>query len=90
MALGPRRPTFYLAVLASGFVLGGFLSALLRRVLPAGPAKEFFTWTVSPSLGPIHVDLLIFNVTLGPIGVDVSLLGLVGLLLAYLLARSLF
>lgn len=90
MALGPRRPTFYLSVLATGFVLGGFLSALLKRFLPAGPAKEFFTWTVSPSLGPIHLDLLIFNVTLGPIGVEVSLLGLVGLLLAYLLARSLF
>ena len=90
MALGPRRPTFYLAVLASGFVLGGFLSALLRRFLPAGPAKEFFTWTVSPTLGPIHLDLLIFNVTLGPIGIVISLLGLVGLLLAYLLARSLF
>ena len=90
MAIGPRRPTFYLAVLASGFVFGGFLSALLRRFLPAGPAKEFFTWTVSPTLGPIHLDLLIFNVTLGPIGVDISLLGLVGLLLAYLLARSLF
>ncbi len=53
MAIGPRRPAFYVGVLAIGFVLGGFLSALLRRFLPASPAKDFFTWTVTPSLGPI-------------------------------------
>lgn len=90
MAIGPRRPLFYLSVLTAGFVLGGFLSALLRRFLPPGPAKEFFTWTVTPSVGPVHLDLLVLSVTLGPIGLDVSLLGLVGVVLAYLLARSLF
>ncbi len=90
MAIGPRRPLFYLTVLTIGFVLGGFLSALLRRFLPAGPAKEFFTWTVTPSVGPLHLDLIIFSVTVGPLAVQVSLLGIVGIVLAYLLARSLF
>ncbi len=90
MAIGPRRPLFYLTVLTIGFVLGGFLSALLRRFLPAGPAKEFFTWTVTPSVGPLHMDLIIFSVTVGPLAVQVSLLGIVGIVLAYLLARSLF
>ena len=90
MAIGPRRPAFYLGVLTVGFVLGGFLSTLLKRFLPDGPAKEFFTWTATPTLGPIHVDLLILQMTLGPIGLQVSLLALVGLILAYLVARSLF
>ncbi len=90
MAIGPRKPVFYVGVLTIGFVLGGFLSALLKRFLPEGPAKEFFTWTVSPSLGPLHLDLIIFSLTLGPIAVQVSLLGIVGIVLAYLLARSLF
>jgi Domain of unknown function (DUF4321) len=90
MAIGPRRTGFYVTVLAVGFVLGGFLSALLRRFLPAGPAKEFFTWTVTPSIGPIHLDLLIMQLTLGPVGLQVSLLALVGVVLAYLVARSLF
>lgn len=90
MAIGPRRPLFYVTVLAGGFVLGGFISALLRRFLPAGPAKEFFTWTVTPSIGPVHLDLIIFSLTLGPVAVQVSLLALVGIVLAYLLARSLF
>ena len=90
MTIGPRRPLFYLGVLTGGFVLGGFLSALLRRFLPAGPAKEFFTWTVTPSIGPLHLDLVILQLTLGPIGLQVSLLGIVGIILAYLVARSLF
>lgn len=90
MGIGARRPRFYLAVLTLGFVLGGFLSALLNRFLPAGPAKEFFTWTVTPSIGPFHLDLVILNMTLGPVGLQVSLLGLVGIVIAYLIARSLF
>lgn len=90
MAIGPRRPAYYLGVLSVGFVLGGFLSALLKRFLPAGPAREFFTWTVTPTIGPLHLDLLILQLTIGPIGLQVSLLAIVGLILAYLLARSLF
>lgn len=90
MAIGPRRPLFYIAVLSLGFVIGGFLSALLSRFLPEGPAKEFFTWTVAPSIGPLHLNLVIFSMTLGPFVLEVSLLGLLGVVLAYLLARSLF
>jgi hypothetical protein len=71
-------------------VLGGFLSALLKRFLPDGPAKEFFTFTVAPSVGPVHLNLIIFSVTLGPLVLQVSLLALVGVILAYLMAKSLF
>jgi len=87
---GPRRPLFYLSVLAVGFVLGGLLQAFLRRFLPQGPAKEVFTWAVTPTIGPIHLDLLVMSITLGPIGLDVSLLAVVGVVFAYLVARSLF
>ena len=90
MAIGPRKPLFYVSVLSLGFVIGGFLSALFARFLPEGPAKEFFTWTVTPSIGPVHLDLIIFSLTLGPLALQVSLLGLVGVMLAYLVARSLF
>ena len=90
MAHGPRRPLFYLGVLAAGFVLGGFLHALLRRFLPQGAAKEFFTTAVTPTLGPVHLDLLVVSITLRPIGLDVSLLSVVGVAIAYFVARSLF
>jgi hypothetical protein len=87
---GPRRPWFYLAVLAAGFVVGGFLTAFLRRFLPESPTKDFFTFAVRPALGPVPVDLVVIHFTIGPIGLDVSLLSLIGVALAYLVARRLF
>ena len=90
MAIGPHRPLFYVVVLAIGFVVGGLLSALLEWALPPSPAKEFFTFTVTPSIGALYVNLLVFSVTVGPIALQVSLLAIVGVVLAYLVARSLF
>ena len=45
---------------------------------------------VTPSIGPLPVDLIIIKFALGPIALDVSLLSLLGVLVAYLIARSLF
>lgn len=90
MRPGPRRPGFYFGVLVTGFVVGGFLNALLQRFLPESAAKAFFTYTVTPTAGPVSLDLLVVSFTLGPVGLHVSLLSLVGVLLAYLIARSLF
>jgi len=85
-----HRPVFHLVVLASGFVTGGLFTAAARRWLPAGAVKEFLTTGVAPSLGPLPVDLVILSFSIGPIVLDVSLLSLVGVLVAYLIARSLF
>lgn len=90
MPAGPRRPRFYLGILVAGFVLGGFLAAFLRRFLPDSPTKQFFTYAVKPELGPVPVDLIVVHFTLGPVGMDVSLMSLIGVVLAYLVARSLF
>ncbi|MDX2194713.1 MAG: DUF4321 domain-containing protein [Gemmatimonadales bacterium] len=86
----PRRPGFYLGVLVAGFVAGGFLTSLLQRWLPDSPAKSFFTTTASPTFGPVSADLLVVSFTLGPVGLHVSLLSLLGVVAAYLIARSLF
>ena len=85
-----HRPVFHLMVLASGFVAGGLLTQICRRFLPAGAVKEFLTVGMNPSFGPLSIDLLILKVTLGPVALDVSLLSLLGVLIAYLIARSLF
>jgi hypothetical protein len=61
-----------------------------RKFMPPGAAKEFFTTGVTPSLGPMPVDLVILKFALGPIALDVSLLSLLGVLVAYLIARSIF
>ena len=57
MASGPHRPGWYLGVLITGFLTGGFLTALLRRWLPesgrelrGAPALEFYL--NSPQMTP--------------------------------------
>ena len=81
---------FYGMVLATGFIAGGLLTQVSRRFLPPSEVKEFFTTGVTPSLGPLTVDLVVLKFAVDPVAVDVSLLSLLGVLLAYLIARSLF
>jgi Domain of unknown function (DUF4321) len=92
MARGPskHRPAFHVLVLASGFVAGGLLTQVARRFLPAGAVKEFLTTGVTPAIGPLPIDLIILKFAVGPVALDVSLLSLLGVLIAYLIARSLF
>ena len=85
-----HRPVFHGIVLAVGFIVGGFMNVFARRFLPAGAVKEFLTTGVTPSVGPLPIDLVILKFALGPVALDVSLLSLVGVLVAYLIARSLF
>ena len=85
-----HRPGFHAIVLSVGFVLGGFLTQFCRMFLPSGAVKEFLTTGVTPSMGPLSINLIIVNIGIGPIALDVSLLSIVGVLAAYLIARSLF
>ena len=81
---------FHAVVLAIGFIVGGALTQIMRKFLPAGAVKEFLTTGVTPSFGPLQIDLVIIKFALGPVALDVSLLSLLGVLIAYLIARSLF
>jgi hypothetical protein len=85
-----HRPGFHALVLAIGFIVGGTFSQAARQFLPAGAAKEVLTAGVTPSFGPVSIDLILVRFALGPVAIDVSLLSLVGVLVAYLVARSLF
>jgi hypothetical protein len=89
-AAARRGTIFHAIVLAAGFITGGLLTQVARKFLPPGAAKEFFTTGVTPSIGPLPLDLVIIKFALGPVALDVSLLSLVGVLIAYLIARSLF
>jgi hypothetical protein len=86
----PRTPRFYVVVLATGFITGGLLTQLARRFMPPGAVKQFLTAGVTPSVGPLSLDLVILKLALGPVAIDVSLLSFVGVVIAYLIARSLF
>jgi hypothetical protein len=55
-----------------------------------GAVKEFLTAGVTAQLGAITLNLGIITFGLGPLAIDVSLLSVVGVIVAYLIARSLF
>jgi hypothetical protein len=90
MRPGPRRPRFYATVLLIGFLIGGFLNAFLKTILPDSPTKTVFTYTVTPGFGPVPINLLVVHFTIGPVGLELSLMSLVGVAMAYLVARRLF
>jgi hypothetical protein len=85
-----HRPGFHAIVLTIGFIAGGAMQQAARILFPAGAAKEFLTAGVTASFGPLQIDLVLIKFALGPVAVDVSILSLVGVLVAYLIARSLF
>lgn len=84
-----HRPGFHALVLAIGFVVGSVMQQAARILFPPGAAKQFLTAGVTPSFGPAPFDLGLIKFSFG-IALDVSLLSLVGVLVAYLIARSLF
>ena len=94
-ATGPRRPAgkrwVYHAIVATiGIVVGGMFQAIARQFLPPGPAKEFLTAGLAPYLEPQSINLILLKFTLGPVAIDISLISLLGVVIAYLIARSLF
>lgn len=85
-----HRPGFHAIVLAIGFITGGLLTKICRVYLPTGAVKEFLTMGVTPQIGALNINLIIINFAIGPVALDVSLMSVVGVIVAYLIARSLF
>jgi hypothetical protein len=84
-----HRPGFHALVLGIGFIVGAVLQQAARLLFPPGAAKQFLTAGITPSFGPLPIDLGLIQFSFG-FAIDVSLLSLVGVLVAYLIARSLF
>ncbi len=84
-----RSPWRTAAIFALGFILGALLTKLSVLFLPEGPFREFFTTTVSASVGPLSLDLLVIAFTLGPIALNVNLFSVVGVVAVAYASRML-
>jgi hypothetical protein len=82
-----RSPWRVVTILALGFLLGAILTKLSVLFLPEGPFREFFTTTISASIGPLSVDLIVLGFTLGPIVVNVNLFSVAGIVAVVYVAR---
>jgi hypothetical protein len=77
-------------IVVLGFLVGAILTKLSALFIPQGPFREFFTTTISASLGPLSVDLLVVAFTVGPLVVNVNLFSVAGVVAVAYLARMLF
>jgi len=68
-------------------LLGAILTKLSVLFIPEGPFREFFTTTISASIGPLSVDLLVIAFTLGPIVLNVNLFSVAGVVAVAYVAR---
>jgi len=82
-----RSPWRVVTILVLGFLLGAILTKLSLWFLPEGPFREFFTTTVSASVGPLSMDLLVIAFTLGPIVLNVNLFSVACVLLVAYMSR---
>lgn len=82
-----RSPWRIVTIITAGFLLGAILTKLSVLFVPRGPFREFFTTTVSASIGPLSIDLLVVAFTLGPIVLNVNLFSIAGILVVAYLAR---
>lgn len=82
-----RSPWRIVAIFGLGFLVGAILTKLSVLFIPQGPFREFFTTTVSASVGPVSIDLLVLAFTLGPIVVNLNLFTVAGVVAVAYLAR---
>ncbi len=82
-----RSPKRVATILVLGFLLGAILTKLSLWFLPQGPFREFFTTTISASVGPLSMDLLVLAFTLGPVVLNVNLFTIAGVLVVAYVAR---
>lgn len=83
----PRNRWRVIGILAGGFLLGAALTKLSVLFLPEGPFLEFFTTTVSASVGPLSMDLIVVAFTVGPLLLNANLFSLAGVVIVAYLTR---
>ena len=73
---------------ALGLLLGGLLTQLSVSFLPESPAKTFLTMSVDASVGPLTIDLVVLEFTVGPLILSLNVLTLVGIAIVAFIVRS--
>jgi len=76
---------YYLIVLFIGALIGSALGEVIAYILPDGVVKQFFVKSVSASVGPATLNIVIMTFTLG-FSIKINIMSVIGILItAYLL-----
>lgn len=77
---------FIVVIIVIGALIGSALGEVIAYVIPDGVVKEFFLKSVSASLGPGTLDIIIMTITLG-FSIKVNIIGIFGILIAAYILR---
>jgi len=72
---------FLIVVLFVGALIGSALGEVVAYLIPAGVVKQFFLKSVTASLGPGTLNIIILSLTFG-FSVKVNIMGVIGILIA--------
>ena len=76
---------FIIFVIVMGALIGSALGEILAFIMPVGVVKDFFLKSITASIGPGTLDLILFKITLG-FALKLNITGVIGILIsAYIL-----
>jgi uncharacterized membrane protein len=77
---------FIIFVVVVGALMGSALGEVLAFIMPVGVVKDFFLKSITASVGPGTLDLILLKFTLG-FALKLNVTGVIGVLIAAYMLR---
>jgi len=81
-----RNIGFIIFIIIIGALIGSALGEIIAFIIPAGVVKDFFLKSVTASLGPGTLDLILMKFTLG-FAIKLNIAGVLGVFIAAYILR---
>lgn len=81
-----RNIGFIIFIIFIGALIGSALGEIIAFVIPAGVVKDFFLKSITASLGPGTLDLILLKFTLG-FAIKLNITGVLGVFIAAYILR---
>lgn len=77
---------FIIFIIVIGALIGSALGEVLAFIIPAGVVKDFFLKSITASIGPGTLDLILLKFTLG-FAIKLNITGVLGIFIAAYMLR---
>ena len=81
-----RNIGFIIFIIIIGALVGSALGEIIAFVVPSGVVKDFFLKSITASLGPGTLDLILLKFTLG-FAIKLNIAGVLGVFIAAYILR---
>ena len=81
-----RNIGFIIFIIIIGALVGSALGEIIAFIIPSGVVKEFFLKSVTASVGPGTLDLILLKFTLG-FAIKLNIAGVLGVFIAAYILR---